>query len=119
MSKKKTIRKYDLQEKIKRLQNRLDNIEGQEYSVAKYIFEELRDTSAAKNATERREIFRNITLGVSLELYMWLKKHIKPQSFKYRSNYTVYFGTDEEFDAMNKPWNIQIDPSMEEINAKR
>lgn len=103
MSKKKTIRKYELQEKIKRLQNRLDNIEGQEYSAARAIFEELRDTSAGRNNTERREIFRNITIGVSLELFMWLKKHIKPQSFKYTGTYTVYFGTDEEFEAMNKP----------------
>ena len=101
MSKKKTIRKYDLQQTINRLQSRLTSIEGREYHAACSILEELRSIAdVGKNNTERREVFRSLTLDVSFELYMWLKSNFRPSYFKYNSLYTVYFGTDDEFDEM-------------------
>ena len=91
---KKTIRKHELKEKISRLQKRVDNLSGALYGVAIDIFEELRDSSAGRDKYERREKFREMTLGVSLELFTFLKKQISPLHFKYASNWTVYFGTE-------------------------
>ena len=96
--KKKTIRKHELKEEIRRLQKRVDNLNGALYGVAIDIFEELRDSSAGRNKHEIRESFRDMTLGVSLELFMFLKKQINPLHFKYRAMWTLYFGTDEEFE---------------------
>lgn len=95
---KKTVRKHELKENIRRLQNRVDNLDGALHSVAVDIFEELRDSSAGRDKHEIREKFREMTLGVSLELFMFLKKQINPLHFKYRTTWTLYFGTDEEFE---------------------
>ena len=103
MGKRKTIRKYELKQKIEILQKTVDHISGSEYGAAIDIFEELLNKSAGANNIERRDIFRSITLDVSLQLYMWLKKHIRPSYFKYSSDYITYFGTDDEFEEIKKP----------------
>ena len=95
--------KYELKQKIEMLQKTVDHISGSEYGAAIDIFEELLNKSAGANNIERRDIFRSITLDVSLQLYMWLKKHIRPSYFKYSSDYITYFGTDDEFEEIKKP----------------
>ena len=75
-------------------------MDGKLYSVACDVFEELRDSSAGRNNHERRAKFRAMTIEVSLELFMFLKRNISTQQLKYASNWIVYFGTDEEFEKM-------------------
>tara|TARA_A200000159_G_C7276853_1_gene319735 strand:+ start:669 stop:980 length:312 start_codon:yes stop_codon:yes gene_type:complete len=97
---KKTVRKHELRQKIATLERRLLNMDGELYGVAVDVFEELRDSSAGRDKYERRAKFRAMTIDVSLSLYMFLKKNISPQSFKYSSDWLVYFGTDEEFEEL-------------------
>lgn len=97
---KKTVRKHELRETIKRLQNRVDNLDGALYGTAIDIFKDLRNSSAGRDKYETREKFREMTLGVSLKLFMFLKKEIPPMHFKYAYQWYVYFGTDEEFEEM-------------------
>ena len=96
--KKKTIRKHELREEIRRLQLRVDSLDGALYGTAIDIFEDLRNSSDGRDKYETREKFREMTLGVSLKLFMFLKKEIPPMHFKYSYRWYVYFGTDEEFE---------------------
>jgi len=98
MAKKKTIRKYELKQRIERLEKANRYLDGQLSSTAHDIFEDLRQR-AYGNPHERRKIFLSMTRDVSLWLWLFLKKNVSDLSFKYRDDWYIYFGTDEEFDA--------------------
>ena len=99
MAKKKTIRKYELKQRIERLEKANSYLQGQLSSTAQDIFEEI--LSEVKNQVDRhiaRKEFLAMTRDVSLWLWLFLKKNVSDLSFKYRDDWYVYFGTDEEFD---------------------
>ena len=97
-AKKKTVRKYELKEKIRMQQLTIDSLSGKLYSTASDIWEDLEKKAYGTKAHEIRKNFLAMTRDVSLWLWLFLKSQISELSFKYASDRIIYFGTDEEFE---------------------
>ena len=76
----------------------IDSLDGELYSTANDIWEEIQNKSYGRNPHEVRKKFLSMTRDVSLWLWLFLKKQIGELSFKYASDRLIYFGTDEEFE---------------------
>tara|TARA_B100001113_G_scaffold325464_1_gene297776 strand:+ start:393 stop:758 length:366 start_codon:yes stop_codon:yes gene_type:complete len=96
--KKKTIRKHELREKIRMQQLTINSLNGELYSTASDIWEDLEKKAYGTEPHEIRKNFLAMTRDVSLWLWLFLKSQISEFRFKYSSDRIIYFGTDEEFE---------------------